>query len=493
MLEQPRALVHHEFQKLCIEMGKSREKLVDADYEGKITELIEQYKFSDSGYAWLLNRKGETMAFSQYRHNMDPETLSHDRAEVLPFIKNHLPGGSHVFSTKKGKKLLEYGGLGDTGYTVAVVLSVSSVTQYHFLKYVSITIVFVLLFLFGFSWAVVSSKLLTEPMIYASRSVCLVSMQESFEQGRYSDIPEISLITSSLERIEKSISEGKEQDVNPLTCLPGAGALETQLFNAIDSKTTFSVGEININHFSSFNLKYGFKRGDSLIKLMAATLSGVIGEYGAKDDFIAHLGGDRFVFLTRADNIEIICDALIARFDEHFILFYSREDRSRGFILSKDKTGEIQKCPLMTVTIGIATNARRPLIHPLQIAHITNEIIEFIRDNENSSYLIDRRLVNRESDTVDALMEHDEESRVSVEDERSKIESTESHNGSVRKEESLKDADSESSEGEDEVGRAGQDSEEGNNDSCDSEETASERISESAVEKNDLQEKSDQV
>lgn len=496
ILEQPKTLVHQEFQRLCSEMGKSREKLVDADYEGKIVELTEQYKFGDSGYAWLLDRKGDTKAFSQYRHNMDPETLSHDRVEILPYIKNHLPGGSRVFSAKKGKKLLEYGGLGDTGYTVAVVLSIPSSTQYDFFKYVSICIVFILLFVFGFSWAVVSSKLVTEPVTYASRSVCLVSMQESFELDRYNDIPEISLITSSLERIEKMLSEGKERDVNPLTNLPGAGALEAQLFDTIDSKTTFSVGEININNFSSFNHKYGFKRGDSLIQFMAATLSGVVGEYGAKGDFIAHLGGDRFVFLTRADNVEIICDNLIARCDEHFILYYGKEERARGFILSKDKMGEIQKCPFMTVTIGIATNVRRPLIHPLQIAHITNEIIEFLKDNEKSSYLIDRRLANRESDTVDALLEQNGESQVSAENGKSKIESTESENGSGRKEESLKEensASSASAEGEEKISGASEKPEENNAESRDSEKTASEKITEAAVDKNALPEKSDQV
>lgn len=497
ILEQPKTLVHQEFQRLCNEMGKSREKLVDADYEGKIVELTEQYKFGDSGYAWLLDRKGETKAFSQYRHNMDPETLSHDRAEILPYIKNHLPGGSRVFSAKKGKKLLEYGGLGDTGYTVAVVLSIPSSTQYHFFKYVSICIVFILLFVFGFSWAVVSSKIVTEPVTYASRSVCLVSMQESFELDRYSDIPEISLITSSLERIEKMLSEGKERDVNPLTNQPGAGALEAQLFDTIDAKTTFSVGEININHFSSFNHKYGFKRGDSLIQFMAATLSGVIGEFGAKGDFIAHLGGDRFVFVTRAENVENICDTLIARCDEHFILYYGKEDRARGFILSKDKMGEIRKCPFMTITIGIATNVRRPLIHPLQIAHITNEIIEFLKDNEKSSYLIDRRLANRESDSVDVLLEQDGESQVSAENGASKIESkeseTESKSGSGRKEESLKEENSASAEGEEKISGVCEKPAENNAQSRDSEKTASEKNIEVAVEKNDLPEKSDQV
>ncbi len=425
MLEQPKTLVHQEFQRLCSEMTKSREKLVD--YDEKIVELTEQYKFGDFGYAWLLDRKGEAKAFSQYRNNMDPETLSQDRTEILPYIKNHLPGGSRVFSTRKGKKILEYGGLGDTGYTVAVVLSVPSSTQYHFFKYVLICVFFILLFIFGFSWAVMSSKLVIEPLTYASRSVCLVSMQESFESDRYSDIPEISLITSSLERIEKMISEGKERDVNPLTGLPGAGVLEAQLFEAIDAKTTFAVGEININHFSSFNHKYGFKRGDSFIQFMAAALTGIIGEYGAKGDFIAHLGGDRFVFLTRADDIEKICDKLISRCDEHFILYYDKEDRARGFILSKDKTGEIQKCPFMTITIGIATNIKRPLIHPLQIAHITNEIIEFLKDNEVGSYLIDRRLVNRESDSVEVLLDQNGKSQapqVSVENGASEAESS---------------------------------------------------------------------
>lgn len=419
MLEQPRIFVHQEFQRLCGDMKKSREKL--DDYESRLAELTEQYKFCDSGYAWLLDKKAEPKAFSQYRANMDPEALSYDRAVVIPYIKSNLPSGSRVFSTKKGKKLLEYGPLGDTGYTVAVVLSVPSSAQYHFFKYVFIGIVFILLFVFGFSWAAVSSKLVIEPFTYASRSVCLVSMQESFEPGRFNDIPEVSLVTSSLERIEKLISEGKERDINPLTGLPGAASLETQLFDAIDAKTTFAVGEINIDNFSSFNLKYGFRRGDSLIKFMAAALSGIIGEYGEKGDFVAHLGGDRFVFLTRSDNIERICDKLIAICDEHFALFYEKEDRAKGFILSKDKNGDIRKCPFMTVTIGIATNIRRPLIHPLQIAHITNEIIEFLRDKGTSSYLIDRRLLNRESDSVDALLEQNGKSDGTAENGISKV------------------------------------------------------------------------
>jgi diguanylate cyclase (GGDEF)-like protein len=395
IMEQSKTILHQEFTRFNQDIIRVMEK--NEDYESQIKSMVASYKVGSSIYAWLLDRNGSVIAFSQSKRYVEPELLIIDREIVLPTISQSFPSGFRIFSTRRGNKIVEYAEIKNTPFILLVAFAVpreSNPVALVSLLWIST----ILLFIFGFSSSLISSRSITRPFIHLIKAVQHVSVEEPYQKPASAKDPEFNIIYFALDRIQKLLGERKSTDLNPLTNMPGDIALQKELFDIIDTGEQFAVGELDINHFSSYNHKYSFKKGDSVIRFLGATIQSVIRDIGEKTDFAAHMGGDHFVFVTRSNESEALAQEIIKIFDEHIPLFYNEDDRRRGYILSKNRKGEIQKCPLMTITIGVASNRKKPLIHPLQIANITNEIVNFLKKEDKSSFLVDRRLTDREGE-----------------------------------------------------------------------------------------------
>ena len=96
-------------------------------------------------------------------------------------------------------------------------------------------------------------------------------------------------------------------------------------------------------------------------------------------------------------------------FDKNIKMFYDQSDFDKGCIVSKDSDGKIGTLPITCLISGIATNKYIPLIHPLQISYITNEILIYLSSRDYSCYLTDRRTVDRTPYTKSAQTETSEE------------------------------------------------------------------------------------
>ena len=72
---------------------------------------------------------------------------------------------------------------------------------------------------------------------------------------------------------------------------------------------------------------------------------------GVGGDFLGHVAGDDFVFVTSAESVDRICARTIEAFDRIIPLYYDRQDRERGHIEAEDRFGEKRKFPIMSVSI----------------------------------------------------------------------------------------------------------------------------------------------
>ena len=74
-----------------------------------------------------------------------------------------------------------------------------------------------------------------------------------------------------------------------------------------------------------------------------------------------------------------------------YIRFYSKEDIKNGFIVSTDRNDNIQKFPIMPISIAIiATNVAR-LTHFAEISKRASELKKLAKKNNKSSYVFERR------------------------------------------------------------------------------------------------------
>jgi diguanylate cyclase (GGDEF)-like protein len=183
----------------------------------------------------------------------------------------------------------------------------------------------------------------------------------------------------------------RDLEANPLTRLPGNVSIINELQKRLDSKQLFTVGYLDLDKFKSYNDKYGFEHGDEIIQETARILIRSIKQVGNLDDFIGHIGGDDFVFISTPNCIDAICKNIIKEFEAVAPTFYNEEDRKNGFIIGVDRKGNVAKFPLVSVSIGVVSNEVRNFSHVAQINEVGAELKEHAKRLERSNYIKDKR------------------------------------------------------------------------------------------------------
>jgi diguanylate cyclase (GGDEF)-like protein len=193
-------------------------------------------------------------------------------------------------------------------------------------------------------------------------------------------------------RIQTVVRRTEEQsNANPLTKLPGNVAIDREVVRRWSSWDRFSVCYCDIDNFKAYNDRYGYEAGDKIILHTANLLVEAVAGFGTPDDFVGHVGGDDFVFLTVPVFQEAVCKEIIARFDETIPSFYDEEDRERGYIEIENRRGKLETFPLMTITIAAVNNVRKSFESAHMISERAAEIKKYLKQFEGSNYLSDRR------------------------------------------------------------------------------------------------------
>jgi len=192
-------------------------------------------------------------------------------------------------------------------------------------------------------------------------------------------------VKNSLRRIDRN------RLASPLTGLPGSIAIQAEIARRIARKDLFVVLYGDLDNFKSYNDEYGFVKGDKVIVLTADVLGDNVRTYGNPNDFLGHIGGDDFVMVTTPDKVDTMCEGIIKDFDKKILDFYSDRDRKRGYIISKNRLGEIIKFPVVSISIAAVTNEKRRLFSVLQVAEIAAEVKKKAKALEGSAYVKDKR------------------------------------------------------------------------------------------------------
>jgi len=178
---------------------------------------------------------------------------------------------------------------------------------------------------------------------------------------------------------------------NPLTKLPGNILLTEALEKCLSQGRLFAVLYLDLSNFKAFNDKYSYLRGDKVLRITAQIILKIVKEKGNPDDFIGHIGGDDFIVITSPDKVDPLCRGIIKDFDQDIPVLYDEEDRKRKYIITKDRQNKTTKFPLMTISIGVATNKARKFISPAEISDVGAELKKYAKLKKGSSYVVDKR------------------------------------------------------------------------------------------------------
>lgn len=180
---------------------------------------------------------------------------------------------------------------------------------------------------------------------------------------------------------------------DPLTHLPAALFLEETLRGLIATQTPFAFLHLDIDRFKSFNDAYGFIKGDHMLKTFGELLAESVLRVTGGDGFAAHIGGDHFAAVCAPEKAADLAHHIACRFDETAASLYKPEDRKHGYVETLDRTGKMTRQPIVTVRIGVATTASRPLSHYAKVIEIASELESWLKKKGSrlSRFAIDRR------------------------------------------------------------------------------------------------------
>jgi len=181
-----------------------------------------------------------------------------------------------------------------------------------------------------------------------------------------------------------------QRDANPLTGLPGNRAIDHELRRRLEAAQSFGFCYCDLDHFKAYNDYYGYARGDRVLSMFAEILTREILEL-AGGAFLGHVGGDDFVAITGADEVEAFAKRVVAVFDERIPEHYEPVDWSRGYVELPDRGGESKRFPPISLTVAAIVDRDGRFGHVGRLNAVAAELKQYGKAQAGSAVVVERR------------------------------------------------------------------------------------------------------
>ncbi len=200
-----------------------------------------------------------------------------------------------------------------------------------------------------------------------------------------------------LARVDKALARREaELGASPTTKLPGSQAIDAEtdrrLAGARSGGARFAFCYLDLDNLKAFNDYYGYAKADGVIRQTGDIVREVVAREGTGGDFIGHIAGDDFVFITTVDKVDRICITIAASFDRLIPLYYNKVDRERGYIETHDRYGDLRRFPIMTVSIAALTRVEHIRSHS-ELAAAAAELKLVAKSIPETSYVRDGEVI----------------------------------------------------------------------------------------------------
>ena len=231
------------------------------------------------------------------------------------------------------------------------------------------------------------------PIIFLSARGATADKLRAFQIGAEDYIVKPFVAAEMLARVKKALERRElELGASPTTQLPGSLAIENEIGKRI-GETNVAFCYLDLDNLKAFNDYYGYAKADGVIRQTGDLVRDVIARLGTKRDFIGHIAGDDFVYITASDRVDSVCNAIIDNFDRLVPLYYNKEDRDRGFIETKDRYGVLRRFPVMGVSLAAVTTTGEAITKYSQLAGAAADGKKLAKTTVGSSYVRDGALL----------------------------------------------------------------------------------------------------
>lgn len=227
--------------------------------------------------------------------------------------------------------------------------------------------------------------MLTAKSLSADKVVGLTAGADDYIIKPFDTLELVARVRSTLRR------NAEMRAVSPLTGLPGNYRINEEIATRAAGTEHFAVCHVDLDNFKAFNDRYGWLRGDEVITLLAASLKSAAAEAGLPQAFIGHVGGDDFVVICTPEQVDVLCEHCMHKFDECVRALHDLDDVSAGFISIVDRQGKERRYPLVSVSIGVAVTGRRHFPDHRAIVAVATEMKVVAKAKPGSAVAVDRR------------------------------------------------------------------------------------------------------
>ncbi len=194
----------------------------------------------------------------------------------------------------------------------------------------------------------------------------------------------------ALSRIKLAFARAQRSaDNNPLTGLPGNTTILKAIQEKINAEEKVAIAYVDLDHFKPFNDRYGFARGDEILRMVARVLTNVIlSRYGA-EGFVGHVGGDDFVFICPLEEIEAICQEIIKDYEALLPNFIDPQDLEKGYFEGEDREGNPRRFPFPSLSIAVVSLMPGRFKHYGEVSAAAAQIKKIVKARSGNVYLVD--------------------------------------------------------------------------------------------------------
>jgi diguanylate cyclase (GGDEF)-like protein len=193
-------------------------------------------------------------------------------------------------------------------------------------------------------------------------------------------------------RIRQILRQGTTGfNCHPVTGLPGYDAVYRKLQETLEKGRPFAICFLDIHGFRHFNQRYGYARGDDLLRNLSRQAVEVLQEGNRYLDFFGHLGADDFVLVTDPGRAEEVCSRIVERFEESVADFYEASDMQRGYVLTRGRDGKETPHGRIFLSIAVITHEAGRPAHVARVVEQGTELLELAKKEQRSLWVMERR------------------------------------------------------------------------------------------------------
>jgi CheY-like chemotaxis protein len=192
-----------------------------------------------------------------------------------------------------------------------------------------------------------------------------------------------------ISRVEAVLQKSRTHGItNPFIQLSGYMNIGREL---LAKYKKFAIGYADLDNLATFNEQYGSTKGDQIIGHTKRIISDSVKTFGIQHDFVKHISGDDFIFVTVPEKIGPICRDIITTFDREVLAYYGHKRRAGENITHGTQDRTHPRFSAISISIAVVTNFQQNFTDFAELGEIAAEIRKYLKTLPGSNYYINRR------------------------------------------------------------------------------------------------------